>query len=131
MLIFFLFPRDWVNPFSVPVPKTVPKNSAAVLLEAGWNPAIFPAPAGPKPIAGFVFVQLNVSPPPIFATKLMAAIGAPEQTLTTGMAATTGSGLFVIVNVLTLAPVLVQPFIVAVTVMVPTRADPVAVTGAE
>src|SRR5258706_4650109 len=91
---------------------------------------MFPAPLAANPMPVLVFVQLNVSPPPVFALKLMAGTVAPEHATTIGITATTGSALMVIVNVLAFAPALVQPFCVAVTVMLPTISAPEISIGA-
>ena len=83
-----------------------------------------------RPIARLSLVQLKVSPPPVFALKLMAATVAPEQTVTLLTGFTIGVGLMVMVKLVVLAPALVQEALVAVTVMVPVIAAPVLLAGA-
>lgn len=91
---------------------------------------MLPVPLTVRPIAGLEFVQLKVSPPAVFAVNGIAPIAVPEQTDTSVMATTTGSGLIVIVNISRLAPVLVHPLFVAVTVIIPTISAPVKLVGA-
>src|SRR5882762_2082548 len=54
-----LFAPALVQPFSVAFTTTVPTKSTAVVFDAALKAAMLPAPAGPKPIAGFVLVQLK------------------------------------------------------------------------
>ena len=91
---------------------------------------MFPVPTKGCPMAALVLVQLKISPPPVLALKLIAEIASPEHTTIFETELTTGSGLIVIVNVLTFVPPLVQPFFVADTVIIPTILEPVRLMGA-
>ena len=66
----------------------------------------------------------------VFELKAIGPTVAPAQTVTLLIAATTGSGLMVIVKVCSLGTVVVQPFLVARNVMVPTIGTPVKLLGA-
>ena len=83
---------------------------------------MLPVPVTGMPIEAKLLVQLNTSPPAVFALKGIL-IAAPGQTLTSVTAAGSGSGLTVMVNVRT-APV--QPFKAALTLMVVMIGEPVA-----
>ena len=119
-----------MQPFFDAETVTVDITFAPVTLAAAVKAAILPVPDAINPTAVFVFVQLKVSPPPVFAVKAGMVIVPPEQTVMFAIPLTTGCGLMVIVNVFRFAPALVQPFLVAVTVIVPTMSNPVKLVGA-
>src|ERR1041385_5266833 len=100
------------------------------ILTGATNAEMFPTPLAGMPIEVLSFVQLNVSLPPVLAENAIAAIGAPEQTVTSVIVLTIGVGLILIVNVFTLAPMLVQVLAVADTVIVPMMSAPVLFAGA-
>src|SRR5258706_2166069 len=125
-----LFAGPLVHPFREAVTIIVPTMAEPVALTGAVKEAMLPVPETGKPIPVFELVQLNISPPPVFALKPVAPMGLPGHTLTFVMAATTGSGLIVIVKDCLLAPVLVHPFRVAVTISVPAIATPLVLTGA-
>ena len=109
---------------------SVAKISTPVKLLGAVYELILPVPFADSPIDGLEFVQLNVSPPAVLAEKLIAGTASPEHTDTLVIAATTGCGFMVTVNVFEFEPELVQPFLVAVTVIVPTMSTPVKLFGA-
>jgi hypothetical protein len=91
---------------------------------------ILPVPLADNPIEGLEFVQLNVSPPAVLAEKITAGTASPEQMETLAITLTTGCGLIVIVNDFEFGPTLTHPFLVAVTVIVPTISTPLKLEGA-
>ena len=130
MVNVFMFAPTLRQLFLVAVIVNVATISTPVKLFGAVKAAIFPIPVAAKPTEMLLFDQLKVSPPPVFAEKGIAAIGSPEQTETFVTALTTGCGLIVIVNVFVLAPILMQLFLVADTVIVPTISTPVKFIGA-
>lgn len=116
-----------VQPFRVAVTLIVPTISEPVKFAGAVKEAMLPVPDAARPIEVLLLVQLNVSPPPVLAEKLMAAILCAGQDTTLATAATTGSGRTVMVNVM---GTLVQPFFVAVTLIVPTTLAPVKLPAA-
>ncbi len=83
-----------VQPFKVPVTKTVPETEAAVLLLAAVNEAMLPLPLAAKPMLVLVLVQVKV-PPAGVLVKVAAATVAPTHTETLAGTVTTGNGLTV------------------------------------
>ena len=117
------FPTVVVQPSFVALNTIVPTRSEPVTL-LGAVYAILPVPLKGIPIEAKLLVQLNTSPPPVFALN-GRLIDAPGHTLTLTTAAGIGSGLTVIVKILT-GPV--QPFNNALTLMVATTGTAVAFT---
>lgn len=105
----------------VPIKATPVKFAGAVYV------AILPVPFAGKPILVLLFVQVNVSPPPEFAAKLMAGTVVPGQRTISVMAETTGVGFTVMVK---LMGALTQEFKVAVADILPTNGEPVLFSGA-
>src|SRR5580704_8354339 len=81
-----------VQPFFTAVTLTVPTIGTPVVLVAAVKADMFPEPLAARLINGLLLVQLNVSPPPVLAVKLIAPIPAPEHTVTLLTALTTGEG---------------------------------------
>src|SRR5882757_4834270 len=76
----------------VPVTLMVATIGTPVMLVAAVKPAMLPVPLATRLISVLLLVQLNVSPPRVLAVKLIAPIGAPEQTVMLLTAVTTGVG---------------------------------------
>ena len=114
---------------SVAVTLTVPTTGVPLMLIGAVYEAMLPVPLAARPIPT-VLVQLNVSPPPVFAPNVIAEIVPPEQTTMLLTVFTTGVGWIVIVKVFLLEPVLTHVLPVPVTVIVPTMSAPVALLGA-
>jgi hypothetical protein len=58
-----------VHPLIVAVTETVEVITAPVLFTGATYDVISPIPLAARPTAVFVFVQLNISPPPVLAVK--------------------------------------------------------------
>lgn len=86
---------------------------------------MFPPPVLARPIKVFVLVQVKLDPATLLENGM--SIGSPAQKLWFATKSTTGSGLMLILNVWA-GPE--QPFLVAVTVKLPTKGVPVVLTGA-
>lgn len=86
---------------------------------------MFPPPVPAKPIEVFVLVQVKLDPATLLENGIL--IGSPAQKLWFVTKATTGSGLMVILKVCA-GPE--HPFLLAVTVKLPTKGVPVVLTGA-
>ena len=120
-----------VHKFLVPVTLIVATIDAPVVFTTAVNVEILPVPEAAKLIKGLSFVQSKVTPPDTtLDPNVIAGTVPPEQTTIFVTALTIGVGLMVMVNVFALAPALTQPFLVAITVMVPTMSAPVLLAGA-
>ena len=79
---FIVIVNTWAapgQPFAVGVTVTVPEIGALVVLELE-KAAIFPVPLAARPIAVFVFVQLNTVPATLKALKnVITGVVVPAQ----------------------------------------------------
>ena len=85
------------------------------------KPAILPVPLAPRPIEGWVFIQLyTIAPPVVGLVKFTAAVFEPAHTVWLATAFTVAVGLTVIVKLTGTLVQLTPPLVkVAVTVIVP------------